>query len=113
MKGNLYSIEETYYSMKKERDKYKKEFEDLKIEKNNLEQKYNLMLKEKDKCQRLYHEQGNLNNISILYIFFIFLSFITFAIFISVKEYKILRTKPKNKFKNFILNEDRNNLNDI
>ena len=101
--------------MEAERDAYKKELEDLKIEKNNLEEKYNSMKKEKEKYLRLYYEQGNLNSMSMIYIIFIFLTFIIFAIYISVKACKTLMNKPKKKkiLEKPILNENMNNLNKI
>ena len=108
-------MEEKYTSLEAERDAYKKDLEDLKIEKNNLEEKYNSMKKEKEKYLRLYYEQGNLNSMSMIYIIFIFLSFITFVIYISVKACKSLQTKPKKKkiFEKLISNEIKNNLNAI
>ena len=101
--------------MRRQRDKYKEELEDLKKEKTDLEEKINSMIKEKDKYLRLYNEQGNLNSMSMIYIVFIFLTFITFVIVISVKACKALRNKPVKKkiFEKFILNEDKNNLNKI
>ena len=66
------NLEKKYNSTEVERDEFKKELEDLKIEKNNLEEKYNSMIKENEKYFKLYHEQVELNSVSMTPLFLFF-----------------------------------------